>query len=727
MTSVPDSAKFQAWEDKAQNTDGDYSKQSLSYQTLDGISIKALYTVADLEGIEHVHSFPGFSPYVRGPQATMYVTRPWTIRQYAGFSTAQESNRFYKSALAGGMQGISVAFDLPTHRGYDSDHPRVFGDAGKAGVAIDSVEDMKVLFDGIDLGKVSVSMTMNGAVLPIMATYIVAALEQGRALSQLTGTVQNDILKEFLVRNTYIYPPSASMRIVSDIIQFTSAQMPRFNSISISGYHLQEAGATTCTELAFTLSNGREYIRAALAAGLKIDEFAPRLSFFFAVGMDFYQEVAKLRAARKIWHDLVAAFAPNVERSKLLRTHCQTSGWSLSAQDPNNNVVRTTIEAMAAVFGGTQSLHTNSFDEAVSLPTPNSARLARNTQLILQEECHLTSVVDPWGGSFMMERLTQDIIDKTLEIMQQIENNGGMIQAIESGWAKQQIEQTALIRQARIDDGTDVIVGSNKYQLDNPELTTAFKVDNRAVLSSQQKNLVALKKGRDPSQVSIALGRLRQAAMGQENLLEFCIGAAKARATVGEMSQALEQVFGRHQAAITPVSNHYGSEFADKAKLDVVVERVKQFALRFHRAPSLLVAKLGQDGHDRGAAVVASAFSSFGFQVNRLPLFLTPEEVAGHAIEQQADAIGISSLVAAHNELVPELLNILRTQGAPIAVFVGGVIPEEDHPFLLQCGVHAIYGPGTVLVDAAIDLLDRLHYCQESGGPAKAYEKAFEN
>ena len=695
-----------AWERTAAKSapEGDLSR--LDWTTPDGIVVKPLYTRADIDALANTDTLPGFAPYVRGPQATMYAARPWTIRQYAGFSTAEASNAFYRQALAGGAQGISVAFDLATHRGYDSDHPRVTGDVGKAGVAIDSVEDMKILFDGIDLAKVSVSMTMNGAVLPILAGYIVAAEEQGVPQAQLSGTIQNDILKEFMVRNTYIYPPAPSMRIVADIIGYTAKQMPKFNSISISGYHIQEAGATQALELAFTLADGREYVRTALAAGLDVDEFAGRLSFFFAIGMNFYLEVAKLRAARLLWHRIMSEFAPKNPKSSMLRTHCQTSGWSLTEQDPYNNVVRTAIEAMAAVFGGTQSLHTNSLDEAIALPTEFSARIARNTQLIIQEETHITNVIDPWAGSYMMETLTQQMADKAWAIIAEVDALGGMTQAVQSGWAKLQIEQCAAEKQARIDSRKDVIVGVNKYRLAEEAPLDILDVDNHAVRDAQVARLAAIRKRRDGAAVKAALDALGDAARsGSGNLLDLAIKAVRLRATVGEVSDALEAVYGRHRATNQTVSGVYGAAYGEgegDQTMNDIREQVEEFAAAEGRRPRLMVAKLGQDGHDRGAKVVATAFADLGFDVDVGPLFQTPEEAARQAIENDVHAIGVSTLAAGHKTLVPALVKALADQGAKdIVVFVGGVVPAQDYAELEAAGVKGIFGPGTPIPDCA--------------------------
>ena len=698
---IPKLPTLEDWRKAAEKSAGD--PERLVWHTPEGIDVKAVYTAADLAGLAYTDTLPGFEPFLRGPQATMYAVRPWTIRQYAGFSTAEESNAFFRRNLAAGQQGVSVAFDLATHRGYDSDHPRVVGDVGKAGVAVDSVEDMKILFDAIPLDEVTVSMTMNGAVLPVLAGYVVAAEEQGVSQDRLSGTIQNDILKEFMVRNTYIYPPEPSMRIVADIIEYTARNMPRFNSISISGYHIQEAGATQALELAFTLADGREYVRAALVRGLDVDEFAGRLSFFFCVGMNFYLEVAKLRAARLLWWRIMKAFNPKSPRSLMLRTHVQTSGWSLTEQDPYNNVVRTAIEALAAVFGGTQSLHTNSFDEAIALPSDFSARIARNTQLILQEETHIPSVVDPWAGSYMMEKLTQDMADNAWRIIEEIEAMGGMTKAVQSGWAKLRVEACAAEKQARIDRGEDVIVGVNKYQLENEPHVAIREIDNTTVRESQLKRLAQVKAKRDKKAVDAALSALTEAARsGKGNLLDLSIKAVRARATVGEVSDALEKVWGRYQASSATVSGVYGAAFAHDAGWQALRAEVEQFAAEEGRRPRIMVAKLGQDGHDRGSKVIATAFADLGFDVDIGPLFQTPEEAARQAIENDVHAIGVSTLAAGHKTLVPQLVEALRKQGAPeIVVVVGGVVPQQDYEFLQGAGVAAVFGPGTVISEAA--------------------------
>jgi len=700
-------ANYGAWAAAAEKALRGQPIDSLVWHTPEGIPVKPLYTAADARALPHTDTLPGFEPYVRGPQATMYAQRPWTIRQYAGFSTAEESNAFYRRNLEGGGQGVSVAFDLATHRGYDSDHPRVVGDVGKAGVAIDSVEDMKILFDSIPLDRVSVSMTMNGAVLPVLAGYIVAAEEQGVRQEQLAGTIQNDILKEFMVRNTYIYPPAPSMRIIGDIIGYTAKHMPKFNSVSISGYHMQEAGATQALELALTLADGKEYVRTALATGMDVDEFAGRLSFFFAIGMNFYLEVAKLRAARLLWWRIMKDFAPKNPKSMMLRTHCQTSGWSLTEQDPYNNVVRTTIEAMAAVFGGTQSLHTNSFDEAIALPTDFSARIARNTQLMIQEETHVCSVIDPWAGSYLMEKLTQDMADTAWSIIAEVEAMGGMTKAVESGWAKLQIEKCAAEKQARIDRGEDVIVGVNKYRLESEAPLVTREIDNAAVREAQVKRLADVRARRDASAVTSALEALTEAARGGHgNLLDLDVKAVRARATVGEVSDALEKVYGRYRARTESVSGVYGAAFENDGAWKDLQRDIARFADEEGRRPRLMVAKLGQDGHDRGAKVIATAFADLGFDVDIGPLFQTPEEAARQAIENDVHVIGVSTLAAGHKTLVPQVIAALRAQGAAeILVVVGGVVPAQDYEFLIAAGVSAVFGPGTVISTAAKEVL----------------------
>ncbi len=684
--------------------------EALNWITPEGITVKPLYTAADTAGLPHADTLPGFAPFLRGPQATMYAVRPWTIRQYAGFSTAEASNDFYRKALAAGAQGVSVAFDLATHRGYDSDHPRVTGDVGKAGVAIDSVEDMKILFDGIPLDKVSVSMTMNGAVLPVLAGYVVAAEEQGVSQDKLSGTIQNDILKEFMVRNTYIYPPEPSMRIIADIIGYTAKNMPKFNSISISGYHMQEAGANQALELAFTLADGKEYVKTALAKGLDVDEFAGRLSFFWAIGMNFYLEVAKMRAARLLWWKIMKEFNPKNPKSLMLRTHCQTSGWSLTEQDPYNNVVRTTIEAMAAVFGGTQSLHTNALDEAIALPTEFSARIARNTQLIIQEESHITNVVDPWAGSYMMEKLTQDMADAAWKIIEEVDAMGGMVKAVDSGWAKLKIEASAAEKQARIDSGKDVIVGVNKYKLGKEDPIEILEVDNHAVRENQVKRLNALRAKRDAAKVKAALDALTACAeSGKGNLLDLSIQAIRLRATVGEVSDALEKAWGRHRADTQKVTGVYAAAYDSAEGWDKLKAEIAAFAEEQGRRPRVMIAKLGQDGHDRGAKVVATAFADLGFDVDMGPLFQTAEECARQAIENDVHAVGVSTLAAGHKTLVPAIIKSLKEQGADdIIVFVGGVIPRQDYEYLYEAGVKGIYGPGTPIPASAKDVLEQI-------------------
>ncbi|HEV2546890.1 MAG TPA: methylmalonyl-CoA mutase [Stellaceae bacterium] len=695
------------WQKLAQKELGGKGADTLVWETPEGIRVKPLYTAEDLEKLETVATLPGFPPYLRGPRATMYANRPWTIRQYAGFSTAEESNKFYRENLKAGQMGLSVAFDLATHRGYDSDHPRVIGDVGKAGVAIDSVEDMKILFDGIPLDKMSVSMTMNGAVLPVLAGYIVAAEEQGVPQAQLSGTIQNDILKEFMVRNTYIYPPTPSMRIVADIIEYTAKHMPKFNSISISGYHMQEAGATAVQELAFTLADGLDYVRAALSKGLKIDEFAPRLSFFFCIGMNFFMEIAKLRAARHLWAKLIEPFNPQNSASLALRTHCQTSGVSLTEQDPYNNVIRTTIEAMAAVLGGTQSLHTNSFDEALALPTPSSAKIARNTQLILAEETGIPHVIDPLGGSYYIESLTHAVAHAAGELIQEVEAMGGMTKAVESGMPKLRIEESAARRQARIDRGEEVIVGVNKYKSDTAEKVDILDIDNTKVREQQVTRLKRIRASRDQPRVKAALDMLTAAAKsGEGNLLALAIEATRARATVGEISDALEQVFTRHRATIRSVAGVYGALYEGDEGFERIRREVEAFARDEGRRPRMLVVKLGQDGHDRGAKVIATAFADIGFDVDVGPLFQTPQEAARQAIENDVHVVGVSSQAAGHKTLVPELIAALKQQGGDdILVVCGGVIPPQDYDFLMRAGVAAIYGPGTNIPLAASEIL----------------------
>ena len=708
--SLPNSSQLPAWLAAAARSAPGGDIDALNWHTPDGLVVKPLYTAADTAGLPCADTLPGFAPYLRGPQATMYAVRPWTIRQYAGFSTAEESNAFYRRALAAGAQGVSVAFDLATHRGYDSDHPRVTGDVGKAGVAIDSVEDMKILFDGIPLDRVSVSMTMNGAVLPVLAGYIVAAEEQGVAQEALTGTIQNDILKEFMVRNTYIYPPEPSMRVVGDILAYTARHMPKFNSISISGYHMQEAGANQALELAFTLADGKEYVKSALARGLDVDEFAGRLSFFWAIGMNFYLEIAKMRAARLLWYRIMKGFGAKKDKSLMLRTHCQTSGWSLTEQDPYNNVVRTTIEAMAAVFGGTQSLHTNALDEAIALPTDFSARIARNTQLIIQEETHVTSVIDPWGGSYLMESLTQQMADKAMAIIAEVDAMGGMTRAVESGWAKLRIEASAAEKQARVDSGADVIVGVNKYRPPAAEPIEILEVDNHAVRENQLKRLAALRGARDAKAVQAALDALTECARtGAGNLLDLTVQAVRLRATVGEVSDALEKVYGRHRADTQKVTGVYAAAYDGAEGWDRIKSEVEEFAAEQGRRPRVMIAKLGQDGHDRGAKVVATAFADLGFDVDIGPLFQTAEECARQAIENDVHAVGVSTLAAGHKTLVPAIVASLAAQGGgDIIVFVGGVIPPQDYDFLYQAGVKGIYGPGTAIPASAKDVLEQI-------------------
>jgi len=696
------------WKQQAEKELRGRPLETLNWQTPEGIVIKPLYSAADLEGLNHIDSLPGFAPYLRGPRATMYAGRPWTVRQYAGFSTAEESNAFYKRNLAAGQQGLSVAFDLATHRGYDSDHPRVVGDVGKAGVAIDSVEDMKILFDSIPLDQVSVSMTMNGAVLPVMASYIVAAEEQGVPPEKLAGTLQNDILKEFMVRNTYIYPPEPSMRIVADIIGYTAENMPKFNSISISGYHMQEAGSTLVQELAFTIADGLEYVRAALAKGLDVDQFAPRLSFFFAIGMNFFMEAAKLRAARLLWSELMEKhFQPKDERSKMLRTHCQTSGVSLTAKDPYNNVMRTTIEALAAVLGGTQSLHTNAFDEALALPTDNSARIARNTQLVIQEETGITKVVDPLAGSYYVESLTNAMVEEARALIDEVEALGGMTKAVESGMPKLRIEEAAALRQARIDRGEEVIVGVNKYQLAQEPEIDVLDIDNTAVREAQVARLRRIRDGRDATAHQAALDALIAAAKdGSGNLLALAVDAARARATVGEISDALESVYNRHKAITRSVSGVYGSAYEGDNGFEKIKQEIADFAEEQGRRPRMLVVKMGQDGHDRGAKVIATAYADLGFDVDIGPMFQTPEEAARQAAENDVHVVGVSSLAAGHKTLVPALIQALKAEGAEdILVVCGGVIPPKDYPVLLEMGVAAVYGPGTNIPASAAEML----------------------
>ncbi|GAB4180375.1 MAG: methylmalonyl-CoA mutase [Geothermobacteraceae bacterium] len=698
------------WEAQAKKLLKTDDLSNFKWDTPEGITVKPLYTRADIEGLETADTLPGFAPFIRGPMATMYAGRPWTVRQYAGFSTAEESNAFYKRNLAAGQQGLSVAFDLATHRGYDSDHPRVVGDVGKAGVAIDSVEDMKILFDGIPLDKVSVSMTMNGAVLPIMANYIIAAEEQGVSQEKLAGTIQNDILKEFMVRNTYIYPPAPSMRIIGDIMEYTSQHMPKFNSISISGYHIQEAGANAALELAFTLADGLEYVRAALDKGLDIDAFAPRLSFFFGIGMNFFMEAAKLRAARYLWASLMSQFNPKNPKSSMLRTHCQTSGWSLTEQDPYNNVIRTTLEALAAVLGGTQSLHTNALDEAIALPTDHSARIARNTQLIIQEESGICNVVDPLGGSYYVESLTKNLIDEAQKIIDEVEAMGGMTRAIESGMPKLRIEESAARKQAAIDSGRDVIVGVNKYKLDKEEPIEVLEIDNTAVREAQIARLTKMRAERDEAACRQALDAITAACeSGQGNLLDLSVKAARARASVGEISDAMEKVFGRHKAEIKLVSGAYGSVVEKDEDFAEVKKRIEAFAEKEGRRPRILIAKMGQDGHDRGAKVVASAYADAGFDVDVGPLFQTPEEAAKMAVENDVHVVGVSSLAAGHKTLVPQLIEELKKLGAEdIVVVCGGVIPRQDYDALYAAGAARIFGPGTPITVSAGQTLEAI-------------------
>ncbi|WP_424927618.1 methylmalonyl-CoA mutase [Amaricoccus tamworthensis] len=680
--------------------------EDLTWHTPEGIDVKPLYTEEDLDGIGHLGGVPGVGPFTRGPRATMYAGRPWTIRQYAGFSTAEESNAFYRKALAAGQQGVSVAFDLATHRGYDSDHPRVEGDVGKAGVAIDSVEDMKILFDGIPLDKVSVSMTMNGAVIPVLANFIVAGEEQGVDRSVLSGTIQNDILKEFMVRNTYVYPPEASMRIVADIIEFTSKEMPRFNSISISGYHMQEAGANLVQELAFTLADGREYVRAAIDRGMDVDAFAGRLSFFFAIGMNFFMEAAKLRAARLLWHRIMSEFEPKKPGSLMLRTHCQTSGVSLQEQDPYNNVVRTAYEAMAAVLGGTQSLHTNALDEAIALPTEFSARIARNTQLILQEETGVTNVVDPLAGSYYVESLTNELAEEAWKIIEEVDAMGGMTKAVATGMPKLRIEESAARRQAAVDRGDEVIVGVNKYKLEQQDPIDILDVDNHAVRQSQIARLKRIRDTRDEEKCQAALAALEEAAGSDGNLLAAAVEAARARASVGEISDAMEKVFGRHRADVKTLAGVYGAAYDGDEGFAAIQRDVEAFAEEEGRRPRMLVVKMGQDGHDRGAKVIATAFADIGFDVDVGPLFQTPDEAAQDAVDNDVHVVGISSQAAGHKTLAPRLIEALRAQGAgEILVICGGVIPQQDYAFLKEAGVSAIFGPGTNIPDAARDIL----------------------
>ena len=690
--------------------------KDLNWNTPEGITVKPLYTAED---VTVDPGLPGFAPFTRGVKASMYAGRPWTIRQYAGFSTAEESNAFYRRNLAAGQKGLSVAFDLATHRGYDSDHPRVVGDVGKAGVAIDSVEDMKILFDGIPLDKMSVSMTMNGAVIPILAFFIIAGEEQGVPTEQLDGTIQNDILKEFMVRNTYIYPPEPSMRIISDIFGYTSTKMPKFNSISISGYHMQEAGATQVQELAFTIADGMEYVKYGVASGLDIDKFAGRLSFFFAIGMNFFMEVAKLRAARVLWHRVMTQLGAKDERSKMLRTHCQTSGVSLTEQDPYNNVIRTTIEAMAAMLGGTQSLHTNALDEAIALPTDFSARIARNTQIVIQEETGMCNVVDPLGGSYYIESLTQELVDKAWEIINRVDSEGGMAKAVAAGWPKAMIEEAAAGRQARVDRADDVIVGVNKYRLATEDHLETLEVDNAKVRDGQIARLKATKAARNEAKCQAALDALREGAKGNGNLLALAVDAARERATLGEISLAMEDVFGRYGTTPTPVKGVYAAPYAGDTRWQQVIDGVEAVKRRMGRAPKLLVAKMGQDGHDRGANVIASAFGDMGFDIVSGPLFQTPEETVVLALESGVDVVGASSLAAGHKTLIPELINLLKEKGrGDIKVIAGGVIPPQDYDYLRDAGVQGIYGPGSNVVECAADVLRLLGHNMPPAGEA---------
>ena len=705
-----DSSNLDAWKKAASKTAPGGDVDNIKWVTSEGITVKPLYTKADIADLPYTDTLPGLAPYIRGPQATMYAGRPWTIRQYAGFSTATESNAFYRKALAAGGQGVSVAFDLATHRGYDSDNPRVVGDVGKAGVAIDSVEDMKVLFDGIPLDKVSVSMTMNGAVLPVLAGYVVAAEEQGVSQDKLTGTIQNDILKEFMVRNTYIYPPTPSMKIIADIFGYTAQNMPKFNSISISGYHMQEAGANQAIEMAFTLADGAEYVRTGIASGMDVDVFAGRLSFFWAVGMNFYLEIAKMRAARMLWHRIMTKLGAKSPKSMMLRTHSQTSGWSLTEQDPYNNVIRTTVEAMAAVFGGTQSLHTNALDEAIALPTQFSSRIARNTQIIIQEETKICNVVDPWAGSYMMEKLTQEMADKAWEIIEEVEAMGGMVKAVESGWAKMKIETCAAETQALIDSGKQVIVGVNKYKLAKEDPIEILDIDNHAVREEQVASIKKIRASRDSAAVQAALDALTKSAeTGEGNLLDLTIKAMRLRATVGEVSDALEKVFGRHRANNQTISGVYGGVVEGIDTWETIKADVEKFAAEQGRRPRIMIAKLGQDGHDRGAKVVATAYADLGFDIDVGPLFQTPEEAARQAIENDVHAIGCSSLAAGHKTLVPQLVQALKDQGAnDIIVFAGGVIPAQDYDALFAGGAKAVFGPGTRIEDSARKVLEEI-------------------
>ena len=704
---MSDKPTLEQWDELATKELKGNGPDTLVWETPEGIAVKPLYTASDLEGIEQINTLPGLEPFMRGPRATMYAGRPWTIRQYAGFSTAEESNKFYRDNLKAGQKGLSVAFDLATHRGYDSDHPRVMGDVGKAGVAIDSVEDMKILFDGIPLDEMSVSMTMNGAVLPVLAGYIAAAEEQGVDQSKLSGTIQNDILKEFMVRNTYIYPPEPSMRIVSDIIGYTSEHMPRYNSISISGYHMQEAGSTCVQELAYTIADGIEYVRTAIASGMDVDKFAPRLSFFFAIGMNFFMEVAKLRAARLLWSELMEQFEPKDPRSKMLRTHCQTSGVSLTAKDPYNNVIRTTVEAMAAALGGTQSLHTNSLDEALALPTPFSARIARNTQLVLQEETGITKVVDPLAGSYYVESLTNSVVEEARKLIQEVEDVGGMTKAVQSGLPKMRIEEAAARKQARIDSLEEVVVGVNKYALDKEDPIDLLEVDNSAVREAQIKRLNDIRATRDQTAVDAALTALTDAAQsGEGNLLDLAVKATRVRATVGEISDALEAEYTRYQATTRTITGVYGAALKGDDAYTHAHDEVEAFAAERGRRPRMLVVKMGQDGHDRGAKVISTAFADLGFEVDVGALFQTPAEAAQEAVENDVHVIGVSTQAGGHKTLVPELIAELKKRDADdIVIIVGGVVPERDHPFLKEAGASAVYEPGTHIPTAAKEVL----------------------
>jgi methylmalonyl-CoA mutase len=704
-----DKKSLNDWENLADKELKNKTVSDLVWHTPEGIDVKPLYTSADLEGLGNEESLPGFFPYTRGVRATMYANRPWTVRQYAGFSTAEESNAFYRRNLAGGQKGLSVAFDLATHRGYDSDHPRVVGDVGKAGVAIDSVEDMKILFDQIPLDEMSVSMTMNGAVIPCLAFYIVAAEEQGVPAVKLSGTIQNDILKEFMVRNTYIYPPEPSMRIIADIIEYTSKNMPKFNSISISGYHMQEAGATQLQELAFTLADGMEYVRAAQAKGLDVDVFAPRLSFFFAIGMNFFMEVAKLRAARLLWARIMKDFGAKKPESLMLRTHCQTSGVSLTEKDPYNNVIRTTVEALAAALGGTQSLHTNALDEAIALPTDFSARIARNTQLVLQEETGITRVIDPLGGSYYVESLTNDLATEAWKLIEEVESLGGMTKAVESGMPKLRIEEAAAKKQARVDRREEVVVGVNRYQVAKEDPIEILDVDNAAVRVSQIARLNKMREARDEARCQATLDALTAGAKGGANLLELAVDAARARASLGEISDAMEKIFSRHKAESRSISGVYGAAYEGDAGFQKIQKDVEAFAATHGRRPRMLVVKMGQDGHDRGSKVIATAFADIGFDVDVGPLFQTPEEAARQAVENDVHIVGVSSLAAGHKTLVPQLIDELKKQGADdIIVVCGGVIPAQDYEYLYNAGAKAIFGPGTNIPEAAAQLIEIL-------------------